>query len=897
MDQKKKPPVALPVKDTTKKLSLTRTQSPVYDEPRLGIGGGDEDHPTDFNDGYLEPIQIVAPSNSAIYSTHPIAGPSGDEDYDEPRQINVQGAPSGTNYKKGRNSSGEKFRNFLKGLTRNQAQKPSGHIYAEPNQFEGTRYPPGIVGAPGGYIDLESGDDKYSEFVTSGGAIYSNDSRNPSQDPVLQSNDRHVSRSERVTECWRRVSQRMTEYFRRLSELMPTFISGRSKRWILGLVAIVILLVLIMIVLAVYYAGFNDQDFSASSCPANQSGRASIGQSEIQVSWNENSRQLRGLARSHKSGDTFPAGKTTVVTYAEEDEVVCNFTVTVEAEGRPPNQIVVDRVTSTTLFISWAVLSDVSPTIDVSYGIYTEDEYGDRQTYLDAARRPAGSGLRALAYNLTGLTPGYGYNIVVSSSESVAGISGFVRTVPNQPGDITINQVSSKSIRISWVASEGFLHKYRITYKAAGNNDIILAGLVARSVTDYAILGLMETTDYEVFVEAISGNRASKPRGTERVMTHPTFLQTREINTAFITVGLPESDERLWLQIHGEKNLQFTVELPGPDIYINPDGEVEHHMFLNLVPGTLYRIQISKLPGGENPTLLDVLYARTVPNPPESVSAATPEITMNKITQTSIQWRAPTSVGIYDGFLVAYVPSDGHQTSPIQVDKTSQQVTIDGLDAGQKDYMVTVKTFSGMDYLLRTESNAVSWTFTVPGIPENDFIVRRITNTTIKLIWNIDARIDDILTNQKPKIILQSSSGIHQKDVVLSDKADNSYTFTGLTPGQTYNVTGVTTTGNKFATATVTTVPNPVSGLRVKQSTPNSITLQWDTLEGPYSKFEVVCTTGTNSQHKTSMTELEIRDLSANTEYTFSVVTISGDRGSNAVVITEYTTSPPPSRK
>ncbi|XP_072033181.1 uncharacterized protein [Amphiura filiformis] len=205
MDQKKKkkkPPVALPVKDTTKKPALTGTQSPVYDNAvfatRLGIGGGDEEQQTDVNIGYLEPIQIVAPPN-------------------------VQGAPSGTNNQKRQNSSGEKFY---------QAQKPS-IVYAEPYQFEGTGASPVIVGDSGGYIDLKSGDDKYSQFVISGGAIYANNSRNPSQDPVLQSNDRHVSKSERMTEC------------------LPTFALGRSKRWILGLVVTVILLVLIMIALFV----------------------------------------------------------------------------------------------------------------------------------------------------------------------------------------------------------------------------------------------------------------------------------------------------------------------------------------------------------------------------------------------------------------------------------------------------------------------------------------------------------------------------------------------------------------------------------------------------------------------------------------------------------------------
>ena len=93
---------------------------------------------------------------------------------------------------------------------------------------------------------------------------------------------------------------------------------------------------------------------------------------------------------------------------------------------RPPNQITVDSITSTTIFISWAVANNESSTQDVPYSIVTMDEISTRNGYT--ILRPGGSGLRALGYNLTGLNPGYGYNIIVSSSELEKDISVFVRT-------------------------------------------------------------------------------------------------------------------------------------------------------------------------------------------------------------------------------------------------------------------------------------------------------------------------------------------------------------------------------------------------------------------------------------------------------------------------------------
>ncbi len=58
---------------------------------------------------------------------------------------------------------------------------------------------------------------------------------------------------------------------------------------------------------------------------------AGIGLSEIQVYWNQHS---RGVTQTRNSGDTFPVGETTVVTYSKGDKDVCNFTVTVIPEGR-----------------------------------------------------------------------------------------------------------------------------------------------------------------------------------------------------------------------------------------------------------------------------------------------------------------------------------------------------------------------------------------------------------------------------------------------------------------------------------------------------------------------------------------------------------------------------------
>ena len=110
-------------------------------------------------------------------------------------------------------------------------------------------------------------------------------------------------------------------------------------------------------------------------------------------------------------------------------------------KGRPPNQIFFDSVTTTTLSISWAVSPDESLipfysyddeddiTDDVFYQINLTDEYGRTIPIVSsAAVRPAGSGIRALSHHFADLMPGYGYSIVITSSDLETELCGFKRT-------------------------------------------------------------------------------------------------------------------------------------------------------------------------------------------------------------------------------------------------------------------------------------------------------------------------------------------------------------------------------------------------------------------------------------------------------------------------------------
>ena len=94
-----------------------------------------------------------------------------------------------------------------------------------------------------------------------------------------------------------------------------------------------------------------------------------------------------------------------------------------------------------------------------------------------------------------------------------------LHAVPLQPGEITVTEIGSTSVRISWAAAGGFFHKYQIIYQAQDNGLTIPVAQVDKSVTEYIILGLEESTAYSIYVETVSGTMTSTPRTVDGIIT------------------------------------------------------------------------------------------------------------------------------------------------------------------------------------------------------------------------------------------------------------------------------------------------------------------------------------------------------------------------------------------
>ena len=271
--RKKKPPKDLPL--TAKRHTQEKTQSPVYAEPNPSV----DSTPLALrinrpgvelveSQGYLEPMHTVdsqtpkggantgrAYDNTVQEQLYPSAiynEDSSNMDYEAVKTQDNKNKGAINSYSTSSSERSKKKGFFNWRAKRKDPKNKSLHIYAEP-QF----------GQNAGNIDeIDSG---YTQFVKEGSAIglYTNDSQEGTKDMDIHydAEKGHDLESKRLTGCSDHLASccgHLTGCCGHVTGMLPS-LPGRSKPWILGLIAVVVLLVLVMIALAVYYTAFNGE--------------------------------------------------------------------------------------------------------------------------------------------------------------------------------------------------------------------------------------------------------------------------------------------------------------------------------------------------------------------------------------------------------------------------------------------------------------------------------------------------------------------------------------------------------------------------------------------------------------------------------------------------------------
>ncbi|XP_054633084.1 receptor-type tyrosine-protein phosphatase eta isoform X2 [Dunckerocampus dactyliophorus] len=453
--------------------------------------------------------------------------------------------------------------------------------------------------------------------------------------------------------------------------------------------------------------------------------------------------------------------------------------------------------------------------------------------------------------SLSGLTPGAVYQIFLNCSSCCQEVT----TNPREATNLTVINVTTSSITVSWTKPEGNCSSYVVHWtdgRVQQDENVIM--------TTKDITGLTAGTMYSIFVTAVAddgvteGNNATVSQYTRPGIVHEHSVHT---NTSSISLN--------WVLPDGE---DFTYKVKwdnGGEQRITHTSDT-YAVLSDLVSGTTYTITIVSV-AGDNKTEGDPYTFTAVTKPAVVRNLRTPDVTTSSI---SLSWTDP------DGNTTLYKlrwTSEGKTGSDNTSDTT---FTIKDLIPGNR-YDITVAAVAGNPPNTEGEETPIS-TFTRPQRPGN--ITATPGTDNLNIVWTLPqpGRADTYVVNISNKNLLYSSSNI--------TTAKTAY-FSGLYPGRVFLVTVTAVAGNQNNTSnhiSLATIPTPPRSLHISHRTSSSLHLQWETptsMEGaPLISYLIIYQTreGEMQTTNTSDDSAVLSQLTSGTLYNTEVKTVGPQR-------------------
>ncbi|XP_069134662.1 tyrosine-protein phosphatase 10D-like isoform X1 [Argopecten irradians] len=482
----------------------------------------------------------------------------------------------------------------------------------------------------------------------------------------------------------------------------------------------------------------------------------------------------------------------------------------------PPTSITVDEAGTENLYISW--IPD-SGSVQDAYRVFLTGITNFSEVYESEL-------LRVVYHNITGVYPGHAYTItVVSSSNGV--LSNFStliedNTVPLPPVIQSVVALDNSSLMVSWVTEihssrdhELFTATYNTTFGLA--EEVNLTCKLTMWSSCVADVPGIPGQSLLLKVFSVKGTRRSDPDSAYH-STKPDPLVDM--------IELDSTQTDLYLQlvppfVSSYQQFLFNVIIDGISFYNFSVPPTETNVTLhNLTGGTAYNISATVASQWEeSDSLSDVFY--TDPYPPGPI-----EISDAGITHSSLKviWQPVTSgnVGYYE---VSISPKEPQTISPVMDYNVDQRTALfEKLVAG-KMYTVSVVSATGQKKSDPTER--VLWTRPYP--PLNVSAVA-VSGRVIDVTWQRPARgmVENYLVTAKST--LQDS--VSPVPVTVPTPG---YTFTKLHPGETYDITVTSLSGNVSSSEVkvqATTNPTSVAELYIDFVGTSTINVSWPRPDG-----------------------------------------------------------------
>ncbi|XP_035859128.1 receptor-type tyrosine-protein phosphatase beta-like isoform X2 [Sander lucioperca] len=403
------------------------------------------------------------------------------------------------------------------------------------------------------------------------------------------------------------------------------------------------------------------------------------------------------------------------------------------------------------------------------------------------------------------LRPGALYRVVLTSVRAGQTSRQTVaegRTTPAVVGEVMVsNNGRMDFLSVSWRAAAGDVDGYVVTL--SDDRKTLHTVSVSTSSTECVFNSLVSGRLYNISVSARSGAQLSHTVVQER--TQPAPVQ----NPTATHAARDDYLKVYWRPAAGDFDF-YVVSIKHNNAFVQNQtvlGTQSECVFSGLVPGRLYTVLVSTCSGTSQTSAST--HGRTLPAAVRSLVLAG-----RGTEDLAVTWLA--APGDVDHYEVQLLFNDMKVFPPVTLGAGVGACSLASLTPGRL-YKILVSTFSGPNQRARFIQGR-----TVPSKVKNIQVSNDGDSSSLKVSWtpgpgDVDGYSVFLFRDNR------------QLDVRPVLKHHNEVTFGSLQPGQTYNVTVQSVSGELLNnnTAAGRTVPATVTGLQVEDLSTCSLVLRW----------------------------------------------------------------------
>ncbi|CAL8263724.1 unnamed protein product [Merluccius merluccius] len=476
-----------------------------------------------------------------------------------------------------------------------------------------------------------------------------------------------------------------------------------------------------------------------------------------------------------------------------------------------------------------------------------------------------GPDMRSLSF--PGLRPGALYSVVVTtmragqlSRQTVA--EG--RTVPAAVGEVTVsNNGRMDFLSVSWRPAQGDVDGYLVSLRDQEKTVHTLA--VSKSSPQCVFNSLVSGRLYNISITTRCGAYENHTIVQER--TKPSGVQ----NPTATHAARDKYLKVYWHHAAGDFD-SYQVVIKHNNIFHQNQTlakTLNECVFTGLVPGRLYSVLVITWSGD---------YETSVPTHGRTIPAVVRVLTLSGRSTDDLRITWSAALGDVDHYEVQLLFNDMNVLPPITLGSGVGECVLSSLTPGRM-YKILVSTFSGPNQkALFIEGR------TVPSKVKSLYISNNGESSSLTVSWTPgQGEVDSYLVS------LHRAG--HSLDTQSIPKHHNELSFNLLQPGQLYDVTVQSISGDLVnnSTASARTVPSAVSGLQVdSQKTTCSLQVTWQQALGVADGYRLEVLDGrgvlvTNSSQPYGRTQYRFDQLTPGRKYRVVVSTTSGGVCSHGV--------------